>query len=101
MPLDPFVGKFSRVTTRTEIARACDHLLVRETEIPEELVGIDASDPRAPPEFRAAPINANTLVSCDELLGGPRALTFHEDKDGSAFQLMYTGHRLARRVAEA
>jgi CubicO group peptidase (beta-lactamase class C family) len=98
VPLEAFLGKFSRVTTRTEIARAGDHLIVRETEIPEELVGIAAGDVGATTEFRVAPINANTLVSCDELLGGPRSLTFHEAKDGS-FQLMYTGHRLARRVA--
>ncbi len=96
VPLDPFTGKFSRVTTRTEITRDGDHLLVRSTEIPEELVGIESGDRGATTEFRAAPINANTLVSCDELLGGPQSMTFHEESDGS-FQLMYTGHRLARR----
>src|SRR6185437_8052138 len=97
--LDPFVGRFSRVTDRTEITRdAEDHLLVRSTEIEAELVGIYSGSPGATTEFRAAPINANTLVSTGELLGGPTAMTFHEDKDGS-FQLMYTGHRLARRVA--
>lgn len=98
VPVDPFLGKFSRVTDRTEIIRDDDHLLVRSTEIAAELVGITSGDPGATTQFRAAPINANTLVSIDELLGGPRAMTFHEDKDGS-FQLMYTAHRLARRVA--
>lgn len=98
VPLDPFVGKYSRVTTRTEVTRDSDHLVVQVTEVPEELVGLPADPESAVAEFRAVPINDNTLVSCGELLGGPQALTFHEKTDG-AFQLMYTGHRLARRVA--
>lgn len=97
VPLEKFLGKFNRVTTHTEITRDSDSLLVRSTEIPEELVGIESGEPGATTEFRAAPINANTLVSRDELLGGPQSMTFHEEADGS-FQLMYTGHRLARRV---
>ncbi|HEX6931796.1 MAG TPA: serine hydrolase domain-containing protein [Streptosporangiaceae bacterium] len=98
VPLDAFVGKYSRVTTRTEITRESDHLVVQVTEVPEELVGVLIDPESTVPEFRAVPINDNTLVSCGELLGGPQALTFHEKSDG-AFQLMYTGHRLARRVA--
>ncbi len=98
VPLDPFVGKYSRVTTRTEVTRDSDHLVVHVTEVPEELVGVLTDPESTVPAFRAVPINANTLVSCGELLGGPQALTFHEEADG-AFQLMYTGHRLARRVA--
>lgn len=98
VPLDAFVGKYSRVTTRTEITRESDHLVVQVTEVPEELVGVLIDPESTVPEFRAVPINDNTLVSCGELLGGPQALTFHE-KSGGAFQLMYTGHRLARRVA--
>ena len=47
-------------------------------------------------EFRAAPISENRLLSCGDLLGGPQTFTFHEET-GGAFQLMYTGHRLARR----
>ena len=100
IPLDPFVGKYSRVTTRTEVTRDSDHLVVRVTEVPEELVGVLTDPESTVPEFQAVPINDNTLVSCGELLGGPQALTFHEKTDG-AFQLMYTGHRLARRVATA
>ena len=96
--LEKFLGRFSRVTDRTEITRESDHLLVRSTEVAAELIGIHSGNPGATTEFRAAPINTNTLVSCGELLGGPQALTFHEEADGS-FQLMYTGHRLARRVA--
>ena len=98
VPLDAFAGKYSRVTTRTEITRESDHLVVQVTEVPEELVGVLIDPESTVPEFRAVPINDNTLVSCGELLGGPQALTFHEKSDG-AFQLMYTGHRLARRVA--
>jgi CubicO group peptidase (beta-lactamase class C family) len=98
VPLDPFLGRFSRVTDRTEITRDSDHLLVRSTEVAAELVGIHSGNPGETTEFRAAPITANTLVSCDDLLGGPRAMTFHAEADGS-FQLMYSGHRLARRVA--
>jgi CubicO group peptidase (beta-lactamase class C family) len=98
VPLEKFLGRFSRVTDRTEITRESDHLLVRSTDVAAELVGIHSGNPGATTEFRAAPINANTLVSCGELLGGPQALTFHEEADGS-FQLMFTGHRLARRVA--
>jgi hypothetical protein len=98
VPLEKFLGRFSRVTDRTEITRESDHLLVRSTDVAAELVGIHSGNPGATNEFRAAPINANTLVSCGELLGGPQALTFHEEADGS-FQLMFTGHRLARRVA--
>ena len=100
VPLDPFVGKYSRATTRTEVRRDSDHLVVRVTEVPEELVGLPADPESTVPEFQAVPVNDNTLVSCGELLGGPQALTFHERTDGG-FQLMYTGHRLARRVAEA
>ena len=100
IPLDPFVGKYSRVTTRTEVTRDSDHLVVRVTEVPEELVGLPSDPESTAPEFQAVPINENTLVSRGELLGGPQALTFHEKTDG-AFQLMYTGHRLARRVAPA
>ena len=100
VPLDPFVGKYSRVTTRTEVTRDSDHLVVRVTEVPEELVGLLTDPESTVPEFQAVPINENTLVSCGELLGGPQALTFHEKTDGG-FQLMYTGHRLARRVATA
>jgi CubicO group peptidase (beta-lactamase class C family) len=100
VPLDAFTGKYSRVTTRTEVARDSDHLVVRVTEVPEELVGLPADPESTIPEFHAVPINDHTLVSCGELLGGPRALTFHEKTNG-AFQLMYTGHRLARRVAGA
>lgn len=100
VPLDPFTGQFNRVTTRTQITRDSDHLVVQVTEVPEELVGV-ISDPEGEvAEFAAAPINENTLVSCGELLGGPRAFTFHEET-GGAFQLMYTGHRLARRVNPA
>ena len=100
VPLDPFVGKYSRVTTRTEVTRDADHLVVQVTEVPEELVGLPTDPESTVPVFQAVPINDNTLVSCGELPGGPQALTFHE-KAGGAFQLMYTGHRLARRVAEA
>lgn len=98
--LDPFVGKYSRVTMRTEVTRDSDHLVVHVTEVPEELVGVLTDPESTVPEFQAVPINDNTLISCGELLGGPQALTFHEKTDG-AFQLMYTGHRLARRVATA
>ncbi len=97
VPLDPFTGTFSRVTMRTQITRDGDHLLVQAEEVPEELVGATTELQGIVTEFRAAPINENTLVSCGELLGGPQAMTFHE-KAGGAFQLMYTGHRLARRV---
>ena len=100
VPLDPFVGKYSRVTMRTEVTRDSDHLVVQVTEVPEELVGVLTDPESTVPEFQAVPINDNTLVSCGELLDGPQALTFHEKTDG-AFQLMYTGHRLARRVATA
>lgn len=100
IPLDPFVGRYDRVTTHTEIRRGSDHLVVHVTEVPEELVGLPTDPESTVPEFQAVPIDANTLVSCGELLGGPQALTFHEKSDG-AFQLMYTGHRLARRVAAA
>lgn len=100
VPLDPFVGNYSRVTTRTQIRRESDHLVVQVTEIPEELVGVVADPESTVPEFQAVPINDNTLVSCGDLLGGPQALSFHEKSDG-AFQLMFTGHRLARRVAAA
>src|SRR3984957_8900443 len=79
VPLQPFTGRFARVTDRTEITRESDHLLVRSTEVAAELVGIHSGNPGATTEFRAVPINANTLVSCDELLGGPQALTFHEE----------------------
>jgi hypothetical protein len=99
VPLDAFVGKFSRATMRTQITRDADHLLVQLTGVPEELVGARVELQGMVTEFRAAPINENTLVSCGELLGGPQAFTFHEETDG-AFQLMYTGHRLARRVAD-
>jgi CubicO group peptidase (beta-lactamase class C family) len=98
VPLDPFVGKFSRATMRTQITRDSDHLRVQVTGVPEELVGARTELQGMVTEFRAAPISENTLVSCGELLGGPQALAFHEETDG-AFQLMYTGHRLARRVA--
>jgi CubicO group peptidase (beta-lactamase class C family) len=98
VPLDAFVGKFSRATMRTQITRDSDHLLVQLTGVPEELVGARTELQGMVTEFRAAPISENTLVSCGELLGGPQAFTFHEETDG-AFQLMYTGHRLARRVA--
>lgn len=72
VPLQPFTGRFSRVTDRTEITRKSDHLLVRSTEVAAELVGIHSGNPGATTEFRAVPINANTLVSCDELWAGPR-----------------------------
>jgi CubicO group peptidase (beta-lactamase class C family) len=98
VPLDAFVGKYSRATMRTEITRDSDYLLVHVTGVPEELVGARTELQGMVTEFRAAPISENTIVSCGELLGGPQALTFHEETDG-AFQLMYTGHRLARRVA--
>jgi CubicO group peptidase (beta-lactamase class C family) len=98
IPLGPFLGSFSRVTERTEITRDGDHLLVRNTDVPAELVGAVPDVQPTSSEFRAAPVNANTLVSCGELRGGPRALTFHEEA-GGAFQLMFAGHRLARRVA--
>jgi CubicO group peptidase (beta-lactamase class C family) len=97
VPLDAFSGTFGRVTMRTEITRDSDHLLVRFIEVPEDLVGARTEYQGIVTEFRAAPINGNTLVSCGELLAGPEALTFHEETDG-AFQLMCTGHRLARRV---
>ncbi len=100
VPLDLFVGRYSRATTRTEITRNSDHLVVQVTEVPEELVGLPSDPESTVPEFQAVPISENTLVSCGELLGGPQALTFHEKTDG-AFQLMYTGHRLARRVTTA
>jgi CubicO group peptidase (beta-lactamase class C family) len=101
-PLDAFTGKFSRATTRTQITRDAepDHVLVQVTEVPEELVGVLIGLEGTVSEFRAAPISDNTLVSVGELLGGPQALSFHEKTDG-AFQLMYTGHRLARRVTPA
>jgi CubicO group peptidase (beta-lactamase class C family) len=98
VPLDAFVGKYSRATMRTEITRDAGGLLVHLTGVPEELVGARTELQGMVTEFRAAPVSANTLVSCGELLGGPQALTFHEEA-GGAFQLMYTGHRLARRVA--
>jgi CubicO group peptidase (beta-lactamase class C family) len=98
VPLDAFVGKYSRATMRTEITRDSDGLLVHLTGVPEELVGARTELQGMVTEFRAAPISENTLVSCGELLGGPQALTFHEEASGG-FQLMYTGHRLARRVA--
>src|ERR1700722_4669147 len=98
VPLDKFTGKFSRVTMRTEITREADQLLVRLTGVPEELVGAITELDGMVDEFRAAPINDNTLVSVGDLIGGPQAFTFHEES-GGAFQLMNTGHRLARRVA--
>lgn len=98
VPLDAFTGKFSRVTARTKITRDSDQLLVRNTGVPEELVGATPEARSMESEFRAAPISENTLVSIGERLGGPQVLTFHEKVDG-AFQLMNTGHRLARRVA--
>jgi CubicO group peptidase (beta-lactamase class C family) len=98
VPLDPFTGKFSRATMRTQITRDSDHLLVQVAGVPEELVGARTELQGMVTEFRAAPISKDTLVSCGELPGGPQAMTFHEETDG-AFQLMYTGHRLARRVA--
>jgi CubicO group peptidase (beta-lactamase class C family) len=98
IPLDAFVGKFSRATMRTQITRDSAGLVVHLEGVPEELVGARTELQGMITEFRAAPIDENTLVSRGELLGGPQALTFHE-KTGDAFQLMYTGHRLARRVA--
>jgi len=100
VPLDAFTGKFSRVTMRTQITRESDHLLVQVTGVPEELVGATTELEGMVTEFRAAPISENMVVSCGELLGGPQALTFHEEANG-AFHLMYTGHRLARRLAAA
>ena len=100
VPLEPFVGRYNRVTTRTQVRRDADRLIVQVTEVPEELVGVIADPEGSVAEFPAVPINENTLVSCGELLGGPRALTFHEET-GGAFQLMYTDHRLARRVTAA
>jgi hypothetical protein len=97
VPLDAFTGKFSRATVRTQITRDSEHLLVRNIGVPEELVGARTELQAMVTEFRAAPISENALISCGELLGGPQNLTFHEKADG-AFQLMYTGHRLARRV---
>jgi CubicO group peptidase (beta-lactamase class C family) len=97
VPLDAFVGKFSRATTRTQITRDSDRLLVQITDVPEELVGAITEAERSVSAFHAAPISENRLLSCGELLGGPQTFTFHEEADG-AFQLMYTGHRLARRV---
>jgi CubicO group peptidase (beta-lactamase class C family) len=98
VPLDPFVGRFSRATMRTQITRDSDHLVVQLTGVPEELVGARTELQGMVTEFRAAPISDNMLLSCGELLGGPQTFTFHEENEG-AFQLMYTGHRLARRVA--
>lgn len=97
VPLDPFTGKFSRVTMRTQIRRESDHLLVQVTGVPEELVGARTELQGLVGEFQAVPISENTLVSRGDLPGGPQALTFHE-KTGGAFKLMYTDHRLARRV---
>ncbi len=98
VPLDGFVGQYNRVTTRTRITRDSDDLLVQITSVPAELVGARTDQQELVTQFHAAPIGENALLSRGELSGGPQFLTFHEEKDGG-FQLMYTGHRLARRVA--
>lgn len=98
VPLEPFIGKFSRVTMRTQVTRDSGQLVVQLTAVPDELVGAGTVLQGMVAEFRAAPVSENTLVSCGDLRGGPRTFTFHE-KTGGAFQLMYTGRRLARRVA--
>jgi CubicO group peptidase (beta-lactamase class C family) len=98
VPLEPFTGKYSRATMRTQITREADHLLVQLEGVPEELVGARTELQGMVSEFRAAPISENMLASQGELLGGPQVMTFHEQTDGG-FQLMFTGHRLARRVA--
>jgi hypothetical protein len=98
VPLDAFTGKFSRATMRTHITRVSDQLLVQVEGVPEELVGARTELQGMVTEFRAAPISENMLASSGELLGGPRVLTFHEQA-GGAFQLMYTDHRISRRVA--
>jgi CubicO group peptidase (beta-lactamase class C family) len=98
VPLDAFVGRFSRATMRTQITRDSDRLLVQVTGVPEELVGARTELQGMVTEFHAAPISENRLLSCGELLSGPQTFTFHEESNG-VFQLMYTGHRLARRVA--
>ena len=79
IPLDAFVGEFSRATMRTRITRDSDGLVVHLEGVPEELVGARTELQGMVTEFRAAPISENTLVSRGELIGGPQALTFHRE----------------------
>ena len=98
MPLEPFTGRFLRVTEITDIARDGDGLLVRVTPIMDDLVGARPEVIGMVTEYRAVPTSEDTVMSPEVLPGGKKVLTFHEQTpDG--FQLMHTGKRLARRVA--
>ena len=98
VPLEPFTGRFLRVTEITEIARDGDGLLVRVTPIMDDLVGARPEVIGMVTEYRAVPTSEDTVMSPEVLPGGKKVLTFHEQTpDG--FQLMHTGKRLARRVA--
>lgn len=101
VPLEPFLGTYSRKTVRLDISPSAEHagqLLVRLIPVPEEFIGAEASRTAMVTEFNAVPTSESTLVSCGELPGGTESISFYENSADS-YQLLYTGRRLSRRVA--
>ncbi len=97
--LRPFAGSYRRKAQRVDIDIDGDGLRVRVIPISADLAGATTFLTGEVGEFRAVAIGPTTLVSAGT---GPRretvAMDFSEPEN-SAYQLLYMGGRLARRVA--